>query len=364
MKQGIENCILPLSAILIFIVVVLIKTIEIVSPSQWNKFEMMSNAFMFVVVVVGFFLRALPNKSVGKGNVGNVLNNVAVSGIAFWMNVTVFEHTIRLKQFLDSLWGWPMGWIILAVIQVLLLSELGNKLLDRICAFLVWCESVVGLVRGFGSDLLDIIRQNKGICWITVAGFILWGVYLGIQIYVSSASVVFTGTDIFVKSVWFWVAYSVICILVYGVFGSLKKFKNTIQNLDGKKVLIVLAAMALFVIVSVIPSMLKVLVISFLFPLVAMGLLWFAVRNIDKMRKNTENDNHQVDDSARINLKDLFIVVISIVGIPLAVICFAVCLQNNSEQSIVANSADNSSIWLNFVNVAGDVAKRLLELFI
>lgn len=364
MKQRINNGILPLSALLIFITVALINTLEMVSSSQWNKFEMMSNGFMFVVVVVGFFLQGLPNKIVKGDNGRNILSNVAVSLIAFLMNVTIFEHTIQLKQFWNSLWGWSMGWIVVAVIQVLLLSELGKKLLNRICAFLIWCESIIGLVRRTGYVLWDTIRRNKSMCCIAVVGIILWGAYLGIQVYVSGASAVFTSTDIFEKSVWFWVTYSVICILVYGIGVSLKKFKDIIENLPDKKVLVVLVGLALIVIVSVIPSMLKVIAIGFLIPLVAMGMLWFVVRKIDKMGKNTENDNLQGNDSVTINLNDLFIVVISIVGIPLAIICFATWLQIHNEQSIVMKDVDNISIWLDFVNVAGDVAKRLLELFI
>lgn len=364
MKQGIKICILPLFASLIFIASALIKTVEIVSPSQWNKFEMMSNAFMLVVVVAGISLGALPDKAVSEEKAVNVLNNVVVSGIAFCMNVTVFEHEIRRNQLLDSLWGWSMGWIVLAVIQVLLLSGLGKKLLAQICAFLIWCKSIIGLVREIGSDLLNTIRQNKNISLVIIAGFILWGVYIGIWIYVSSASAVFTGTDIFEKSVWLWVTYSVICILACGVRESLKKIKEIIESLNGKKILIALAVMVLLVIAGVIPFVRKVLVIIFLIPLAAMGLLWFVVRTMDKKRKNTENDNHQGEDPASINLKDLVVVAISMPGIPLAVICFEAWLQIYGGQSIVAEGAETGFMWLDFVNAAGDVAKRLLELFI
>lgn len=358
MKQGIKNCILPLSASLIFIIAVLIKAMEIVSPSQWNKFEMTSNAFMLVVVVVGFTLQTLPDKA------GNVLNHVVVSGIAFCMNVTVFEHTIILNQLWDSLWGWPMAWIVLAAIQILLLSGLGKKLLAQICAFLVWCKSIISLVREIGSDLVKTIRQNKNICWVTVVGFILWGVYIGIRIYLSSVSVVFNGTDIFEKSVWFWVTYSVICMLGYGVLGSIKKLKETIENLNGKNILIVLAVMTVFVIVSVIPSFLKTVVIICTIPFAAMGLLLLAFRAIDKMIKKTENDNHQGEEPAGINFKDLVVVLISVVGTPLAIICFGAWLQIHGGESMAADGADTGFIWLEFMNAAGDVAKRLLELFI
>lgn len=363
MKRVIKKGILPLSALFILIIIVLINTTVSISPSQWNKFEIMSNALMFVVAVAGFFLRGLSDKAVGTSDIGNILGNVAVSGIAFWMNVTVLGHAIRFEQLWDSLWGWPLGWIILALIQVLFLSELGKKLLALIGAFWEWCQSVKGALKGIGSELVNAIIQNKGIFLIALIGFILWGVYLGIQIYFNGIGMVFAGTDIFELSIWFWVTYSVIFVLLYGILESSKRVKEIIQNLDGKKVLVVLAIMVLAFVVGVIPVMLKVIAVGILIPLITIVGLCFVVRKMHKLRKDIESGNYQEDDSKSINIKDLCFVVISFVGVPLSVICVIAWIQIHNGQSSVTKAADNVSIWLDYVNIAGDVAKRLLDLF-
>ena len=74
-------------ATIVLIIVEIINFAEVVPLSQWGSFEQISNCIMFAIAIIGFFLTGFPYLSGKRNDLKIILGNVAVSVIAFPMNI-------------------------------------------------------------------------------------------------------------------------------------------------------------------------------------------------------------------------------------------------------------------------------------
>lgn len=126
MKQNLKNASPAFAAILIVLIVGSINILGYVPSNQQNNFENMSNIMLLATALAGFLL-AIPSVKSGGRDLFIFLGNILVSVMAFPMNIIVFGHTIQLDCFWESLWGWHIGWVICAMIQIYVLSGRGER---------------------------------------------------------------------------------------------------------------------------------------------------------------------------------------------------------------------------------------------
>jgi len=347
----------------------LINAWEVVPSRYWDDFEIISNAVMLMIAVLSFFVLGLPAQCDSGGPLAGVLANLAVPAITFPMNIDVFGYRIRPDHVLDDLWGWHLGWIICAAVQVLFLSGLVKKLLSRIKMFLNWLERVIKLL---GSSLFDAIEKSCRSIQLTVSvGLIIWIVFFGIQIYTRGVAYVFSDTEIFLRSVWLWIATIIICLFIHIAPLAFKKARDAVTEMTNKGALAATLAVLLVLLTGVLPSMLQTIAMIVLIPLIPMGLLALAIKGIMKLKRTLKADprgNGQEAEAPetedKVNFKDLTVVLVCFIGLPLLILCLITALGQEGKTIITTQDLSDVSTWLNFITATFDVAKSLLDLLV
>lgn len=105
------------------------------------------NAIFIGIAILGFFLVGLPTKMQNERRLAGLLSNLLVSMLAFPMNIAVFGHKVNWTSPLEDLWGGHIGWLCSAVLQILLLSGLGEQLLSWVQGLLTLGAQAVILTR-------------------------------------------------------------------------------------------------------------------------------------------------------------------------------------------------------------------------
>ena len=355
MKQGCKNGSPAFFAILVLFIVEIINISGTVPLPQKNNFEAMSNFTMFTVALAGFFVLGLPSRKNRCGDWGSFWGNIAVSAIAFLMNINVFEHTIQLEHLPENLWCVHMLWVICVIVQFLLLTGLGGWLLQLIKTLLTWEKKVIGWVENNCSDFADLVKNSDKRVVLTISiGFILWGVFLINQIRIRGKSAVFSDTDFWWNSIWMWLTIITISYLLHMVPLVFTKNIEAIKALNGKAVLAVTVFVLLAAAANVLPSLLQTIMIIISFPIVVMGILLIVIKKINN------RDGQGFKDR---NLKDVSIVLFCFVGLPLTIIFLATLLIGNNSENITQDPT-NITAWLEFFKAAAETADSLLNLFI
>lgn len=397
MKQTWKNWFPAVLAILVFLVVELIDLLGIVSPEQWDKFEQISNGVMFAIAVLGL-LGAFLDERAFQADSGRkmvrILSNVAVPVIAFYMNISVFQHTIRLEHVWKDIWSIHILWLLCAAVQILLLSGLGGAILNVVRSFLNVVCSLLGETKKAAKRLRDAARDtincagNYMLCAVFVS-FICWAVYIGAQIYINGAASIFAGTVVFSRSVWFWTASLLICLLVRIFPLAVQKAVEGVNNQKGEIVLGAIAAIALAVLACVMPSFAKIIAMLILIPLAAICMLWFIIRKLSQpWRKlgnrsqggSSDTGNSSTGNSGTGNLgtgtpgeelpngglaikySDLAVVLLSFV-VPLVIILIITALQPEGRAILTTQDPLDIDTWLGFRDEVAEVAQKLLKLF-
>lgn len=376
-------------AILIFSIVELADLSGLVPAQQRGHFEEISNGAMIAVFVAGLFMVGLPFKANSNTQAGRdekafvILGNLAVSFIAFPMNISVFGHTLRREQLLADLWGWHLFWLICAAIQILLLSALGKRLLNGMEVLINAAQKLLNAIqvlleemREFGRWLKRLIKGNKAIYAI----FLCWLIYLGIQIHIKGIAAVFFDPNIFWNSIWLWTAAMIILSLVRIMPLFLLKCKEALQEMSGRKVLAAVVAITFIALAGVFPIILKTIAILVLIPSVPAVFIWLAVKSglqkyegilVDSggglgtplsAQQNITADGSSADEAVGSYMKYLSVLLVCFIVIPLAFIIFAMVIQGGWNQFPFGDPT-NITAWLELLMTAAKVAKELLELF-
>lgn len=367
-----KNGIPAFLAALIFLVVQAVNIWGRVPQQHRVNFEIMSNAFMLIVAVVSFFWIGLPSKESSEGTIGNMLGNIAVSAIAFPMNIDVFQQTIRWEQFWKDIWNWHLFWIVCGVVQILFLSSLGVQLLERVQGILLWGEGVIKCLGGIFKDILDEIRKTeKRVKYAVIGGFIFWMLYLCSQIYEKgSIADVFFDMDFIWTSVRLWIAWLIFCLLMSVAPLLFQKITEAVQDIRRKWMGIVAIVIVFALSIVKWPILLTVIVIVSVVPMILIVLIIALIKTIykkqsskeqkDSGRMSQEPESEKLTDT--IKWGDCVIVWIVFIVMPLTIISI-VTFQSEGGREIAAQDWSQITTWLEFINAALGTTKALCEVF-
>lgn len=364
MKQEWKERMPALFSVLVFLAVEGINIFGNVPKQQWKNFEIMSNMVLLGIAIVSFLWVGLPCASNGK-NLGSILSNMAVSAVAFPMNIDVFGHTISLEQPLEDLWGWHFGWILCLVIQILFLSGLGRKLLDLARGLLKWGKDTIRPLGNAVSGLAASIEHgDKGVTLTIAGGLILWVIYLGHEIVEKGVFAVLSDADFLWGSVRLWIVCIMIGFLLNLVPSVFRKAKEAVHGIGSKKILVVIALAATFAVAScALVSLWKAIGITIVILAIALSLTKFVIgRAREKEKKRAAKGGTPGEQT--INRVDLTVLLISFIEIPLVVICVATVLSAEGSKIINTQNITDLATWLNLLNVALEITKNLLQVLV
>lgn len=328
-------------------------------------FEILSNAVMLLIAIISLFMIGLRPRINGNGALSSILGCIMIPVITFPMNIDVFEHTIQLEHILSDLWGWHLFWIAYAVVEVLVLSRLVQNLLSQIVALLKWVRRIISLL---GKTLEDaVINSSKSIRLTVSAGLLLWGAYLGIQIHARDMASVFSDVETFRMSVWLWTAVIVVCLLIHIASQAFPKAGEAVQKMNGKIVLVVIIGVIFFLLNSVLPVLLQAIAMIILISLVPTGLLGLIIKGAGKAIRRPSDyggSTQRTTDAGGVEPKDLMVVLICFVGVPLFVLSGVTALSDEGKNIIDQQDLSDVSTYLNFISAALEVAKAMLDMVI
>ena len=366
-----KNGIPAFLAALIFLVVQAVNIWGRVPQQHRVNFEIMSNAFMLIVAVASFFWIGLPSKENSEGTIGNMLGNIAVSAIAFPMNIDVFQQTIRWEQFGKDIWNWHLLWIVCGVVQILFLSSLGVRLLARVQGILLWGEGVVRCLGGIIKDILDEIRTTeKRVKYTVFGGSILWMLYLRSQIYEKgSIADVFLDLDFIWRSIQLWIVSLIFGLLMSVAPLLFQKITEAVQDIRRKWMGIVAMIIAFALSIVKWPVLLTVIVIVSVVPMILIVLIIALIKTIYKKQSDKEQKNpgciSQEPESEKltdtIKWGDCMIVWIVFIVMPLTIISIAT-FQSEGGRKIAAQDWSQITTWLDFITAALGTTKALCEM--
>ena len=366
-----KNGIPAFLAALIFLVVQAVNIWGRVPQQHRVNFEIMSNAFMLIVAVASFFWIGLPSKENSEGTIGNMLGNIAVSAIAFPMNIDVFQQTIRWEQFGKDIWNWHLLWIVCGVVQILFLSSLGVRLLARVQGILLWGEGVVRCLGGIIKDILDEIRTTeKRVKYTVFGGSILWMLYLRSQIYEKgSIADVFLDLDFIWRSIQLWIVSLIFGLLMSVAPLLFQKVTEAVQDIRRKWMGIVAMIIAFALSIVKWPVLLTVIVIVSVVPMILIVLIIALIKTIYKKQSDKEQKNpgciSQEPESEKltdtIKWGDCVIVWIVFIVMPLTIISIAT-FQSEGGRRIAAEDWSQITTWLDFITAALGTTKALCEM--
>lgn len=374
-----KNGVPAVLAILVFLTVELNDLLEIV-PLERGKVEQISNGIMFVIAVlgvIGFYLERQASQVGKERNLACIFSNVAVSVIAFYMNVSVFHRTIRLEQLWENIWGIHLCWLLCAVVQIQILSGLGAAILNVVRSFL-------GGLKAAAKRLWKAVRDTVNradsyvLCAISLSSF-GWAVYICAQIYINGAAFIFADTVVFSRSVWFWAASLFIFLLIRIFPRVIRKAAEGVHSIEGEIMLGAIAVVILAVLSCVLPSFPQAIAILVLIPLTAICILWLTIRKLSQPQEELKNGSHEgssdtgdpdtgtqedgrSDEGITIKRSDLAAVILPF-AVPLVMIFIITALQLEDGTILETQDSLDVNAWLSFINEAAEVAQTLLGLF-
>ena len=321
--------------------------------------EVICNILMFLIVLVSFFCVGMPSRNIGLNNPENVFSNVIISVISFPMNIDVFENTIHMDQIFSDLWGWHIFWIMCVIVQILLLSCLGEKLLYLIQECLKWAKKNIAMLGNIISGIIqEIERGVKTAGLIIIIGTVLWGIFLYRGIYAQGMHTFFSDKSFLLGSMQIWL----ICFFIYIIVFVIKNFNGIFYKINIYKVLTVFGGIALLAaliyIFPMLDEVLKSLLNMLIFPVCSL-LLSVAptVRRVKKKRVNQEGENMN-----KVRTSDLIIVVISFVWVPLNLIYLSTYAFHGGGKILTTQDLSDLNTWMDFWRATLDSVNSLRQL--
>jgi len=308
------------------------------------------------------------------------------------MNVDVFGHAIRLEHLLADLWGWHSFWIACAVLQLLVLTPLGNELLTQfrllltqLTGFLEWGKNIAVSLGSILSHILDqilalITTSSRRMVFIIIFGFFLWACWLGIQISGQNIRVLLADIGFLGKNLLAWLYYLLAALLVCLIPPVVRKAKEGLLNLNAKHLLAVIAVTAVLAVsVFLLPFLLGItgglLVLA---SLLITFMKWASKRDRMKFGPGDPDSRPEsqrgggldkpsackepLSSETSIRMEDLAILLVLFAVLPLATV-FLLALFTTAGQELISKGASDLSAWLDFWNSALGITNGLLQLF-
>lgn len=339
-----------------------IKALRIVPETRWDDFETVTNAVMLGAAAVSLFCVGLPTKKDNKRRLGGVLSNLMVSLLAFPLNIAVFEHLIHWAHPLNGLWGGHAGWFLCMVIQLLLLSGLGEILLGWMKKFLAWVgRRTKDLGEAFTLTVEAIKRNDKGIITILGTSTALWVLTLIGKVLGAGTLDVLSRPGTLGEGMLLWVVSIIIGTFLYIAPAMFRKARKAVRTLEPKKLLAAFAVVAVLVPLAALSNQLGAWggVLAALAGAAGLAGLWLKKHH----QPSTPPQPGTLPGPKKrlTNPRDVVVVVLAFLAPLLLTGVITVC--SSAGQTFVAGDKAEFKTWLNFGEAYLSVAGTLLDLF-
>lgn len=351
---------------LTFLIVEVIQILEIVPSYQEKPFEAVCNVVIFVIAVVCFFCIGLPSKEHSEGHLESLLGNLAISLIAFVMNIVAFDHPIRWGQIMADLKIWHLFWIVGAIVQLAFLSKWVENMLSQVGRALAWVQNTVKLVAETITEIAENLKKcDKKTFAIIIAGSALWGFWFSDQVNSRSVQDVLSDTDFLWISVMLWIVVVFVGLMIYIMPSLFQKANDTINKKDGKWVLFIVAIIVILVVsYKFLPILAVVLKNIITLSALPVGLLLVILKLTKEVtRPGTEQDNN-LSRQDEFRPSDLKFVMISFIWAPLTAIFLVTVFFFGGWNILNTQDPAELTTWLNLLEATVNAVNSLSELFI
>lgn len=330
-----------------------------------HRVDIIFNILLACIAVVSVFLIGLPAKQQPDRQPVGLLSNLLISILAFPMNIAVFRHEINWHAPLENLWGGHIGWLVCAILQILILSSLGEQLISwtrKLLALGARAAAAVG--RGFSAVVRFIRSHDKGVLAIMAASTAIWMLVLASKVYRAGTYEVLADTDTLVESLLIWIAGILIGSVAYTAPLIVQKIKGAVEAIPSRKILkIVLAISILTVLSAAMPFLLKaagLLVTVLVVPLCLAGFIiggaaW-------RVRGNHQQGEQSSKPVSTINPIDLAVTLLAFLIVPLMLLNVATALSPGGQAALGQEMSVTSC--LDYVTACCNVASAILQLFV
>lgn len=370
-----------LLAVTLFLMTEILRLLGVLSQ-YWESFEIICNAMMLGIAIF-FSAQELSSRKNQNSSAHRVIWIVAVSLLAFPMNIDVFGHVVRLEQLLTDLWGWHSLWIACAALQLLILTPLGMQLLTQFklllaqfIGFLKWGKGIAvtlgNILSWVANQIMALIKESNSKTLSTIViGIFLWVCWLVIQLSGQNTRAMLADIGFWGKGFLFWPIYLLIVLLLFLFPFIAKKVKDALLSLNPKHVLaVVVVVAACMVSVFLLPFLQGVISITLiLVSLLVAAMRWASKRDkaiLDAKRADKSEDGKKGDSNesptTTIKMGDLITLVLLFVIIPTATI-FLLTLFTPAGKSLILGEASGLTAWLNFWTSLLETTNSLLQLF-
>lgn len=348
-----------LSIMMLFIVEAL-NFFDVVPQQRWEAFETASNLLIAVLALISFFWGWLFSPKSRSSALNCTLCNLAVPTVAFFVNIDVFEHTIRWEQFPSGLWGWHYVWIVWAIMQIVLMSGFGKCLLDQIRTFLNWGKEIVTSLGRAISQLAGVIEDgDKRTVFTIIGGFAINTVYFGWQIAEKGVYAALSDADTLLGSVRLWLLCIFIGFLLHIIPSTFSKAGDALKNMESKKVLAAVGIIIAFaLLVYALPVLLGMLGNIIIVLMLLTGLFGLAAKRAIKKDKNPPPGK----DSTIKNI-DVIVLLLAFIVIPLTTACVGTAVSPKGRDILATQDKTDLTTWLNFWGAVLEVTNGFLQLF-
>lgn len=352
MRTKIKNGIPAFLAISVFATAEMITMFEIISEHQRYNFEIICNISMLIVAVLSFFLMGLPISSDSSYSPAKALSNIAVSAVAFTMNIDVFEHTFRSGHFLEDFRGWHICWAICAALQIIFLTRLGKTLLLK-------TGCMAKTLEVFFSELWHVLSHNKIRFIILTFGITIWGIFFGALCSDKNASAILSDIKFWESSLLLWIYYLILVLMINLLFHIVPKIAVAVQNASGKAIVAITLILIIAILANVLPALLQALTTILCIPVFITGMFLLIIRRIGSNNSTSGNERTGNKD---INSKDAFVVLLCFIVIPLVFI-FLITFLKAGNSNIIAENPTSVTAWLDFMGTVAEMAEAFFDLF-
>lgn len=352
------------SAAAVLLIAVLVDVWMTTTGRIWYHVDIIFNAILIGIAILGFFFIGLPTKTQNEHRLAGLLSNLLVSMLAFPMNIAVFGHKINWISPLEDLWDGHIGWLCSAILQILLLSGLGEQLLSWVRGLLTLGTRAAIVMREAAIVILeDIKAHDKGVTAIMTVSTVIWTAFLVCKVYHIGTYETLADPNTLMVSILIWSSCVIIGVIIYVAPLILHKARDGVKVWNPQGITIaVIAVIILAALGAAFPSLLKAvypLVTSLILPLCLVcliigGAVW-KVRGQPPKGKGTE-------PTRTINPNDLTIVLLAFCVFPLLVLNVETVLSPQGQEILNRGQVDITSC-LDYITACCNVASALIQLY-
>lgn len=309
------------------------------------------NILLFAFAVSCMIVKEKTTERSQRTDINNFICNVYISSIATIINTYIFGLHIHLETLQNDIWSIHLIWVIVIIVQVLLLTSVGNGLIKLFQKVTSTTHRIYqGIFKYVSSLFKTLCGINKKKILVVCACTIVSLMYLVGEYILQANNYNLMKSTIIVNTFSVWLIVYCITILVQ---------RTSFISLEGQNIkkllIIILFVFILFyalnnsdIIQSVGKSISMILI-----PLFIIGI--YTITNASKAKNTQKNSSKKI----AMIIYFLFIV-IAFVILPMIVLCIFTILRPEGQKIIMSQSLSDFSTWINLLNLLINTAEYLL----